>query len=129
MKQTRIFLACADERLKIGMLMLLDNQPDMVIAGISDRLTGLAAQIKASKPDALVMEWEDTLIVDRITNIHNLARPPVIIYLSNRAKEKEKIIAAGADYFVMKNAPPDELLKILKDIPRSKPNHPDMARN
>ena len=114
----RIFLACADERLKIAMLMLLDHEPGMVVAGISDRLQGLPDQLEASQPDVLVLEWQEPLpsITELITNIHNLACPPAIIYLSSGAEEKEMIIAAGADYFVVKNAPPDELLSILNDL-------------
>jgi len=114
----RIFLACADERLKIAMLMLLDNEPGMVVAGISDRLQGLPNQLEASQPDVLVLAWEEPLppITELLTNIHNLARPPVIVYLSSRAEEQETIMAAGTDYFVLTNAPPDELLSILNNL-------------
>ena len=125
MKPMRIFLACADERLKIAMLMLLDHQPGMVVAGISDRLPGLLTQVQASQPDVLLLEWDASLqlIADRITNIHNLARPPVIIFLSNRAEHKETIMAAGTDYFVIKDAPPDELLTILNNLRLAETNN------
>ena len=90
----------------------------MVVAGISDRLQGLPAQLEASQPDALILERSEPLpqITELITNIHNLAHPPVIVYLSSRASEQETIMAAGADYFVVKNAPPDELLSILNNL-------------
>jgi len=118
MKKTRIFLACADERLKIALLMLLDNDPNMVVAGVSDRLQGLLSQIVASQPDALIFALEESLPVttSQVADIHNLAHPPVIIYLSNKEEQKESILAAGADYFVLANAPPDKLITILDDL-------------
>ena len=127
MKPMRIFLAYADDRLKVALLMLLDHQPGMVVAGISDRLPGLLTQVQASQPDVLLLEWDASLqlIADRITNIHNLARPPVIIFLSSSAKQKETIMAAGADYFVMKNTPPDELLSIMKNLHLAETNNMD----
>lgn len=118
MKKTRIFLACADERLKIALLMLLDHDPNMVVAGVSDRLQGLLSQIVASQPDALIFALEESLPVStsQMADIHNLAHPPVIIYLSNKEEQEESILAAGADYFILTNAPPDELITILDDI-------------
>jgi len=118
----RIFLACADERLKLAMLLLLDHQPDLVVSGISDRLEGLSAQLEASQPDVLVLEWNEPLpsLIELITNITKLMNPPVIVYLSSRIAEKETMMAAGTDYFVLKNAPPDELLSILDNLRLSK---------
>jgi DNA-binding NarL/FixJ family response regulator len=123
----RIFLACADERLKIAMLMLLDTEPGMAVAGMSDRLQGLAEQIEASQPDVLILERNEPLpqITALITNIHNLVHPLVIVYLSSRAKEQDPIMAAGADYFVLKNAPPDELLSILNNLRLPETKEPD----
>jgi DNA-binding NarL/FixJ family response regulator len=118
MKKTRLFLACADERLKIALLMLLDQDPNMVVAGVSDRLQGLLSQIVASQPDALIFALEESLpvTISQIANIHNLAHPPVIICLSNKEEQEETILGAGADYFILTNAPPDELISILDDL-------------
>lgn len=123
----RIFLACADERLKLAMLMLLDHEPGMVVAGISDRLQGLPAQVEASQPDVLILERNEPLpqITKLITDIQYLAHPLVILYLSGRANERDPIMAAGADYFVLKNAPPDELLSILNNLHFPKAKKPD----
>ena len=121
----RIFLACGDERLKIALLMLLENEPGTVVAGISDRTQGLFSQVAASQPDALVFSLEESIpvIAGQITNIHNLTDPPVIIYLSSKAEEKETILAAGADHFILKDSPPDDVLTILRNI-RTRENPP-----
>ena len=123
----RIFLACADERLKLALLMLLDHEPEMVVAGITDRLQGLPAQLEASQPDVLILEWDQPSpqITELITNIHNLEHPPVIVYLSGRAEGQETIMAAGAEYFVLKNTPPDQLLSILNNLRIPEIKEPD----
>lgn len=119
MTKSRIFVACADERLRIALLLFLDYEPGMFVVGITDRLSSLLPQLVASQPDVLLLEWEMPFqsMADLLTDIHHLECPPKIIILSNRPEEEEKIIAAGADYYIAKNAPPDNLLPILKKSP------------
>jgi DNA-binding NarL/FixJ family response regulator len=118
MTKTRIFIACADERLRIALLLLLDTEPDVVVVGITDRLPGLKTQLQATEPHVLLLEWELPFqsMTDLINDIHKLGSSPKIILLSIRPEEEEEIIAAGVDYFVAKNAPPDKLLQILNDF-------------
>lgn len=122
MESMRIFIACADTRLRVALILLLDHQPGMFVVGISDRLTGLLAQLKASEPDVLLLDWELPVqkMADLLTDMQDLELPPKTIILSISPREKETIMAAGADYFITKDAPPDELLPILNDIRLSK---------
>ena len=127
----RIFLACEDERLKISMLMLVDSQPGMIVSGISDRIDDIAQQLETSQPDVLVLGWELPMesMHDLMADIHNLDYSPEVIFLSSSPKEREAIMSAGVDYFVVTNAPPDELIQILNDLWRSKKeNHPLSTR-
>jgi len=100
------------------MLLLLENEPGMLVVGITDRLTGLSTQLEVSQPDVLLLEWELPFksLAGLLTDIHNLECPPKIIYFSSRPGGKKKIITAGADHFIVKDAPPDELLPILNNI-------------
>lgn len=126
----RIFLACADERLRIALVLLFDTKPGMIVVGITDGLERLAAQIEASLPDVLVLEWDQTLLIlaELINEIRQLDSSPVIIYLSAEPEAAEAMLDAGVDYFIVKNAPPDELITILDDLQTSKPkNHPSIV--
>ena len=118
----RIFLACDDERLKTAILLLVDKQPGMTVAGITDRLGNLAKQIETSQPDVLILGWNLSWVAigNMMTEIRDLADAPDVIYLSRRQEDREAYIAAGVDYFVVANTPPDELLLILADLSRSK---------
>jgi DNA-binding NarL/FixJ family response regulator len=121
MAKKRIFVACSDEGLRIAMLLLLDHEPGLAVIGITDRIPNLLSQLWATQPDVLLLEWELPFneIEDLISDIHNLNRRPMIIYLSGKPEEEEKLIAAGADYFISKDAPPDMLIPILNQNPFS----------
>ena len=114
----RIFIACAEERLRIALLLLLDNEPGMAVVGMSDRVQGLCAQVEASQPHVLVMQWDlpARALADLLAEIRSLNWTPKVIYLSGRAHDRKRVLAAGADYYVVTNAPPDELLSILNDL-------------
>jgi len=111
------------------MLLLLDNEADTTVVGITDRLDGLLAQIEATQPDVLVLEWEIPIppMAELVSGIRNLDQPIEIIVLSNEWESKEQILAAGVDHVIVKNAPPDELIAILENsqiiATRNKPAH------
>ncbi len=88
----------------------------MAVIGITDRLPNLLSQLWATKPDAVLLEWELPFkeMEELLSDIHNLAHRPMIILLSSKPEEEEKIIAAGADFFIPKDSPPDRLVPILR---------------
>ncbi len=114
----RIFIACANGRLRIALLLFLDHEPGMTVVGLSDRLPGLLAQLEGAVPDVLLLDWDLTIQqgVTLLSDIHNLEFPPKIIVLSDKPQEEEAIMSAGGDYFLPKNAPPDMLLPTLEVI-------------
>jgi DNA-binding NarL/FixJ family response regulator len=125
----RIFIACGNERLRSAVLLRLDGEPDMVVVGITDRLPGLVTQVDVTQPDVLMLEWDlpYEAMAGLFAEIHKLKSPPQILILSSRPEDEQMMLAAGADYFIAKNAPPDSLFSILHmeqtpktEIPESK---------
>ena len=114
----RIFIACADERLRLALLLLLDHQPGMDVVGLSDRMPGLLTQLEGSQPDVLLLNWEQPVqsIVDLLTKFNDLECQPRVVVLSTDPQIRESVLAAGADFFICKDAPPDMLLSALTDI-------------
>ena len=115
MRKRRIFLACSDENLRIRLIMLLDNEPGLIISGFSANLTNLVHHLEASDTDVLLLDWKLPLsqLEKLLDDIHCLEKPPEIMYLSSRSREKEVVMAAGVDYFFTKNAPPGEIISKL----------------
>lgn len=129
MGSMRTFIACADERLRLALLLLLHQEPGIVVVGLSDRLAGILAQLEGAQPDVLLLDWElsDQSMMPLLTDIHDFEFQPKIIIFSAKLNEKEKIMAAGADFFICKDAPPDELLPILNTLklPKTENRKPD----
>ena len=90
----------------------------MAVVGITDSLRILLAQVDASQADIVLLEWQITLeeMTTLLSKIHHLTRSPKVVYFSSNEEEKSQIKTAGADYVILKNAPPDELVPIVNRI-------------
>jgi len=93
----------------------------MVVVGLCDRLPGLSAQLEGSQPDVLLLDWElsDGSTEAMLTNLRSLEHQPRTIVLAARPEAKEAVLAAGADFFLCKDSPPDTLLPILRGMQQS----------
>jgi DNA-binding NarL/FixJ family response regulator len=123
----RLFIASTDKTLRLALLMLLENEPAMVVIGMSDRREGLLTVVCASQPEVVLLD--DGLAKQAtgrlVDDLHRLECQPKVIVLSIDPQRKAAILAAGADGFVGKSAPPDELLPLLRRMRLSGgPPHP-----
>ena len=118
MNKKRIFIACADERLRIALVIFLEGEPGLSVAGFTDRLENLVPQLEVSQAKVLLLEWQLSLgtLKDLLDRVHSMPTRHHVIYFSGNPQERQQVLDAGADYVIVKNAPPDELLPILKKI-------------
>jgi DNA-binding NarL/FixJ family response regulator len=114
----RIFIASADKMFRFALQMLLEDEPGMIVIGMTDRSEGLFTQVGAAQPEVLLLDWELTKSapIDLLDEVGHLEHPPKIIALSINPQVKETALAAGVNDFISKNVPPDELLPILRKI-------------
>lgn len=114
----RIFLANTDRDERLALHFLLDHEPGMEVIGIAIRSDGLAAQIRACRPDVLLLDW--SLVTKPATDFLSGLRSPVpklkIVVLYIHSEMKQVVENAGADVFVSKDKPPDGLLSILREM-------------
>ena len=103
---------------RLALQLLLESEPGMAVIGLSDRLEGLLAVLQALESHVLLLDYElaKQSTVDLVGNVHSLERPPKIIVLSIDPHEEAAMLAAGADAFVSKNVPPDDLLPTLRKM-------------
>lgn len=122
MSQLKIFLADANRDSRLAMQMLLDHQPGMQIVGISVGSEGLVGQVGSAQPDVVLLDWEiiATAPADYIKNLHSIESQPQIIVLHVRAETKGKAEDSGADGFVSKDCPPNQLLMNLNELKTEK---------
>jgi DNA-binding NarL/FixJ family response regulator len=120
----RIFIASADKTFRLALMMLLESEPGMVVNGMSDRSEGLSILIGASQPEVLLLDYELARggTNDLLGDLQRQECPIKVIILAIDPLMEESALAAGADVFIRKNAPPDELLPILRKM-RLAENH------
>ena len=113
----RIFLAEKSKDLRVGLQFLLHQEPGLQVIGVADSGKGLPTRIKASQPDVLLLDWylPDAHMTELIADIRALDFQLQIIVISVHPQEKSAVMSAGADYFIVKNSPPDKLLAKLRD--------------
>jgi DNA-binding NarL/FixJ family response regulator len=114
----RIFIASADKTFRFALQMLLEDEPGMIVIGMTDRSDGLLTQVGAAQPEVLLLDWELTkpAPIDLIGDLQHLEHRPKIIALSINPQVKETALVAGASDFISKDVPPDDLLPILRKI-------------
>jgi two-component system, NarL family, invasion response regulator UvrY len=114
----QIFIASADTTFRLALLLLLESEPGMAVIGMSDRSEGLFTTLEALHPEVLLFDDElaRQSAVALVNDLHHLERHPKIIVLSIHPHAKHASLAAGADGFISKTMPPDELLPLLRKM-------------
>ena len=114
----RILLADAQPHIRSALQFLLKYEQDVFVVGEASDAKSLLAQIDATQPDAILLDWElpglgamGSLDALRVDYPHLL-----VIVLSGRPESHQEILAAGADALVYKVDPPERLLDTLETI-------------
>jgi DNA-binding NarL/FixJ family response regulator len=114
----RLFIADADQELRVGLQLRLHQEPGLLVVGIAVGANGLVAQVELSQPDVLLLDWRlpGRPARELLADLCALERRPRIIVLAVRPEVESEAMAAGADAFVAKSAPPDRLVAVLRRI-------------
>ena len=111
----RIFVAESNEDLRLGLQMILHRDAGMHVIGMAVQAEGLLAQLEAVHVEVLILDWHlpGASMREMVGEIRQLEIPPKILVLSVKPEEEDEAMAAGADMFIRKNRPPEELLEVL----------------
>lgn len=114
----RIFIAEADQEVRLALQMLLLQEADICVIGIAEQTKGLVDRIVTAEPDLLLLGWNlpGTSIPDLFADLQELEGRPKIIVLSVRPEDESVVMAAGADAFIIKNSPPDTLVSTIHSL-------------
>jgi DNA-binding NarL/FixJ family response regulator len=118
----RILLLEEHPLLRYGLAQYLNSQPDMVVCGEADNISDAREKIHELKPQlmlsALRLGTGDSL---EFVKSLNSERPTLLIVIYSAFEETifaERALRAGADGYVMKRAPKEELLTAIREIMR-----------
>src|SRR5436853_5430359 len=129
--QSRITSACPPQRTRIlvleehpllrhGITDYLDSQPDMIVCGEADNIRDARNKLAECKPHLLLIALRlgtgDSLEFVKALK----AEQPALLILVYSAFEEaifaERALRAGAEGYMMKSAPAEELLTAIREI-------------
>ncbi|WP_432995595.1 response regulator [Dactylosporangium sp. CA-233914] len=100
--------------------MVIDSQPDLLVVGeAGDGLSGVH-QARVSGPDMVVMDVQMPVLngIEATRRIQALPSPPKVVVLTTFDLDEYAVAAirAGASGFLLKDAPPEEMLTALRAV-------------
>ena len=116
--ELRILLADDDTRVRSALLTLLAQEMDRLVIRECTDIACLAAEIKTYKPELVLLDWElpGRPAAALLFAFHGLGSKPKVIILSARPEAEKAAMAAGADVFVCKGEPPEQLLIRFREL-------------
>jgi DNA-binding NarL/FixJ family response regulator len=116
----RVLLADDQSKVRSALRLLLEQEPGLTVVGEVAETEGLLAQVEATQPDLVLLDWElpGLRSDDRLSALRTLCPRLKVIALSGQPEARRAALAAGADAFVSKGDPPERLLEAVGDCRR-----------
>ena len=121
MKELRILLADNQERVRYGLRALLRQQPGWKLIGEAENAKGLLALAAVLNPNLVLMDWNMSDMPGEkvILSLHRIEKDLHVIVLSGQIEVKNTTLEAGANAFISKTSPPDQLVQTIQYVMRS----------
>ena len=118
MKELRILLADNQERVRYGLRALLRQQPGWKVIGEAENAKGLLALAAVLNPNLVLMDWNmaDMPGEKVILSLHRIEKDLPVIVLSGQIEVKNTTLEAGANAFISKASPPDQLVQTIQSV-------------
>jgi len=119
----RVLLADDQPKVRFAMRVLLERQPRIEVMGEAVDAQDLLAQTEATCPDLVLLGWElpGLAAVDLLSALRKVGPDLFVIALSGRPEARRAALDAGADAFVSKGDPPEQLLAAIDRCWRRQP--------
>jgi DNA-binding NarL/FixJ family response regulator len=103
---------------RLGLRLLLEQDSDIEVVAEAAEIGSLSTQMEKSQPDLLLLDWSllDPGTAEQIASLRRASPQLAVIVLSAQPGVEEAALAAGADAFVSKVAPPELLLEAIMGI-------------
>jgi DNA-binding NarL/FixJ family response regulator len=111
----RILLADHESNVRYGLRVLLEECSEFEVVGEVADAKELLAQIQAACPDLVLLSWElpRLLGADLLSALRSNCDDLYVIVLSGRPEARQAVLAAGANAFISKVEPPENLLAAI----------------
>jgi DNA-binding NarL/FixJ family response regulator len=114
----RVLLADKRPHVRSALQILLKYEPEVYVVGEANDASSLLAQIRVIHPDATLLDWElpGLSAIGSIRALKTDFPHLSVIALSGRPETRQEALDAGADAFISKIEPPEQLLAALHTL-------------
>ena len=118
----RVLLVEDQVLVRAGIRMVIDSQPDLTVVGeAGDGLSGVH-EARRLRPDVVVVDVRMPVLdgIEATRRITALPEPPKVVVLTTFDLDEHALAAlrAGASGFLLKDAPPEDMLAAVRTIHR-----------
>lgn len=124
----RVLLADVQPKVRSALQLLLNHEPDVRVVGDVDDAENLLTQILSAHPDLILVDWglPGLSAIGSLPALRKDNPNLKVIVMSGRPEERQQALTAGADVFVSKIDPPEQLLEILHAMEKNRQTHGDL---
>jgi DNA-binding NarL/FixJ family response regulator len=114
----RILLADDHPALRSALELLLELRLSARIVGESSTMEALISCLPAIHPTLVILDWElpGSPQTGRVEALRRIEPRLKVVITSTRPEAARGALAAGADAFVCKCEPPEQILQVLQDL-------------
>ena len=114
----RILLADDQPKVRQGLRLLLEQEQDMTVVAEIAEARSLMAQVKETRPDLVLLDWslQKAAGAEQMSVLRQVCPRLTVIVLSAQPGAEASALASGADAFVSKADPAEELLAIIRAV-------------
>ena len=111
----RILLADDQPKVRLGLRLLLEQAAWASVVGEAAEADRLLALVAESQPDLVLFDWSLLdAAADQIAALRRACPQVAVIVLSAQPEAEADALAAGANAFVSKADPPEQLLAAIR---------------
>ena len=116
----RILIVDDHPILRLGARQVIESQPSMMVCGEADSVRDARNAIRELKPDAVLADISlrqgDGIELLREIRAHHPMLPVLVFTSHDETLYAERLLAAGANGYIMKHAAPDEVIAALQRV-------------
>jgi len=120
MKPVRVLLVEDQALVRAGFRMVIDSQPDLAVVGEAGDGASGVHQARTLRPDLVLMDVRLPVLggIEATRQIRALPEPPKVVVLTTYDLDEHALAAirAGASGFLLKDAPPEDMLAALRNV-------------
>lgn len=117
---TRVLLVDDQSMIRAGIRMILESTDDLVVVAEAGDGEAAILQARASKPDVILMDVQmpilDGIEATRRLRAENISAQIIVLTTFERDDYLFGALAAGASAFLLKNSPPEELVRAVRTV-------------